>query len=248
MGFYEKGSTLTTRETARLPKYWKLRQWLLIFAQSNPPGTLLPPERQLSAEFELSRTTVRKAIKELIVEGWLARVQGRGNFVAQPKLAHRLRLNSSSDDGVAQGHRTGSRLVNAEVVPATALVAAALAINPGGEVFRVERLRTMDGEPMAIDVNFVSAERFPGVLDAVARHESLYATLANEYGVTTAYAEETVETGVANPDDAHLLNAEVGLPLLVLTRQAFDASDTPIEWARSAFRGDRYKFVARRID
>jgi GntR family transcriptional regulator len=56
---------------------------------------------------------------------------------------------------------------------------------------------------------------------------------------------ETIETVLADPKDARLLGVDVGMPLLLLSRQAFDASAEPVEWAQSKYRGDRYKLVTR---
>jgi GntR family transcriptional regulator len=74
---------------------------------------------------------------------------------------------------------------------------------------------------------------------------SLYEALASAYGVQLAEAIETIETVLADPKEARLLGVDVGLPLLLLSRQAFDVSGTPVEWAQSRYRGDRYKLVTR---
>ena len=65
------------------------------------------------------------------------------------------------------------------------------------------------------------------------------------YGVELAQAEETIETVLASPADARLLGVDAGLPLLLLSRRAFDAAGTPVEWSQSWYRGDRYKFLTR---
>ena len=80
------------------PKHYRLKQHLSAFAESMPPGTAVPTERALAAEFETSRTTVRQAIAELVVEGRLERTQGKGTFVAFPKLVQPLRLTSYTED------------------------------------------------------------------------------------------------------------------------------------------------------
>jgi GntR family transcriptional regulator len=68
--------------------------------------------------------------------------------------------------------------------------------------------------------------------------------LAQEYGIELLEAEETIETVPAPPREAHLLGTDVGLPLLLLSRHSLDAAGQPIEYVRSLYRGDRYKFVA----
>ena len=59
-----------------------------------------------------------------------------------------------------------------------------------------------------------------------------------------ARAEENIETSLANPREAGLLGTDVGLPMLMLSRHSFDREGEPVEWVRSVYRGDRYKFVA----
>ena len=75
---------------AREPKYYRLKRHLVALTRSLAPGSPVPTERSLAEQFQTSRTTVRQALSELVVEGRLERVQGRGTFVAQPKVAQHL--------------------------------------------------------------------------------------------------------------------------------------------------------------
>jgi GntR family transcriptional regulator len=96
-----------------------------------------------------------------------------------------------------------------------------------------------------VDASDLSARRFPGLHRSLERHPSLYEALATDYGVEIAEAQETIETVLADPRDARLLGVDVGLPLLLLSRHSFDSEGTPVEWAQSRYRGDRYKLVTR---
>jgi GntR family transcriptional regulator len=98
---------------------------------------------------------------------------------------------------------------------------------------------------MSTDVSHLPARRFPGLRRNLDRYASLYEALATAYGIQLAEAIETIETVLADPKEARLLGVDVGLPLLLLSRQAFDVSGTPVEWAQSRYRGDRYKLVTR---
>ena len=86
--------------------------------------------------------------------------------------------------------------------------------------------------------------RFRGLRRYVTSGGSLYQVLRERFGVEMAYAEETIETALASPAEAELLGADVGLPMLLLSRHSFDDEGKPVEWVRSVYRGDRYKFVA----
>ncbi|MDP9395381.1 MAG: GntR family transcriptional regulator [Actinomycetota bacterium] len=229
----------------RVPKYWLLKQHLLDMTETLPPGSPVPPERSLAVEFDTSRTTVRQALQELVAEGRLQRVQGKGTFVAKPKVTQNLQLTSYTEDMRAQGLEPTSRLLGLETVAADDQLAQRLREPAGAKVLRIERLRLADGEPMALEVSHLATRRFPGLRRHVERHGSLYAALSEAYGVRPVEAQETIETALATPEETALLGTDVGLPMLLLSRHSFDEAGEPIEWVRSLYRGDRYKFVAR---
>jgi GntR family transcriptional regulator len=228
----------------REPKYWGLKRHLLDLLSSMPPGSPIPTERSLAAEFDVSRTTVRQALAELTVEGRLLRVQGKGTFAAEPKVAQRLQLSSYTEDMRAQGRQPSSRLLEISEDPADIDLARLLAIRAGAKVLRMHRLRLADNEPMAIETTHLPLSRFRGLRRYVSSGGSLYQVLRERFGVEMGHAEETIETALASPEEAELLGADVGLPMLLLSRHSFDSTGNPVEWVRSVYRGDRYKFVA----
>ena len=228
-----------------LPKYYAVKQRLLELTGTMSPGSPVPPERELARQYRTSRTTVRQALSELVIEGRLLRVQGRGTFVAKPKVAQVLELASYTEGMRAHGLHPRTSYLEIGYVTADAYLAGLLGIRAGGRAVRVHRLRLADGEPMSIDTSHLPARRFPGLRRQLGRHSSLYEALAGSYGVQLAEAEETIETVLAGPEDARLLGVDVGLPLLLLSRHAFDTGGRPVEFAQSWYRGDRYKFVTR---
>jgi GntR family transcriptional regulator len=228
----------------REPKYYRLKRHLIELTRTLAPGSAVPTERSLAVEFETSRTTVRQALSELVVEGRLERVQGRGTFVAQPKVAQHLELTSYTQDMRAQGLEPASRLISLDELRADPELAARLDISLRARVLHLVRLRLVNGEPMAIERTYLAAARFPRLRQHVQRLGSLYAALEAGYGVRLGEAEETIETGLASPEEAALLGVEVGLALLLLSRHSFDLDGRPVEWGRSVYRGDRYKLVA----
>lgn len=229
---------------ARVPKYYRLKHELQQDIARLAPGTAIPTERELSTRFEVSRTTVRQALHELVVDGLLQRFQGRGSFVAPPKVTQTLQLTSYTEDIAATGRRPTSRVLESAVVRPPAEVAEHLGLRPNMLVQRLERLRLADGEPMAVEVVYLDAKRFPGIGAAIEQGSSLYQLLRDRYDVSLARAEETIETVLASPDEASLLETGTGLPLLLLTRTSWDEQERPVEYVRSLYRGDRYRFVA----
>jgi GntR family transcriptional regulator len=229
----------------KLPKYYRVKRQLLDLTAAMDAGNPVPPERELARAYGTSRTTVRQALAELVVEGRLLRMQGKGTFVAKPKVAQLLELASYTEGMRAHGLHPQTKILDIGYVTADESLAALLGIRAGTRALRIHRLRLADGEPMSIDTSHLPAGRFPGLRRHLQRQKFLYETLRVAYGVQLAEAEETIETVLADPHDARLLGVDPGLPLLLLSRHAFDVAGEPVEWAQSKYRGDRYKFVTR---
>ncbi|MFL6123941.1 GntR family transcriptional regulator [Actinophytocola sp.] len=228
----------------REPKYWGLKRHLLDLLAALPPGSPIPTERSLAAQFDVSRTTVRQALADLTVEGRLLRVQGKGTFAAEPKVAQRLQLSSYTEDMRAQGREPSSKLIDVVEIPAEGELTTLLGVRSGAKVLRMQRLRLADNEPMAIETTHLPLGRFRGLRKYLQPGGSLYQVLKERFDVEMGHAEETIETALAGPHEAELLGADVGMPMLLLSRHSFDTAERPVEWVRSVYRGDRYKFVA----
>lgn len=230
---------------ARVPKYYPVKRHLSEHIAALPPGSPVPPERTLASELGISRTTVRQALAELEMEGRLRRIQGKGTFVASPKMAQPLQLTSYSEEVRAQGMHPASRILDVSTTAADAELAQTLQLPAGAEVVSIARLRMADDEPMAIEHTRLPARLFPRLREHLDQMASLYEILAREYGVRLAEAEETIETVLASPREAAILGVDTGLPLLLVSRLSLDTDGRPVEWVQSWFRGDRYKFITR---
>lgn len=229
----------------REPKYYAVKRHLLEIIETLTPGSPVPTERLLMAQLETSRTTVRQALAELVGEGRLVRRQGSGTYVAEPKVSWPLRMTSFTEQAKASGRAATTELIDARRDRATDEIAERLGLRPGASVHSIERLRLVDDTPMALETSHLSATRFPGLARQLRRGDSLYRVLREEYGVVPVTAEETIETATATPREAELLNTETGAPILMLSRHSFDVAGDPVEWVRSWYRGDRYRFVTR---
>lgn len=228
----------------RVPKYYRIKSEILALIADLAPGSVVPTERELAARFGTSRTTVRQAIAELVVDGRLERTQGSGTFVAQPKLMQVRQLTSFSQDLQHEGHRPSSVVLRIDERPADEEVSRHLEIAPGTPIHRVERLRTAAGEPLAHEIAHLAGP-LPDLAGQLALRGSLYRTLHEAFGIELASVEDVVETALADPVQASLLGVETGQAMLLIQRTGRDAQERPVEWTRSVFRGDRFRFIAR---
>jgi GntR family transcriptional regulator len=223
-----------------VPKHAQLRSILVERMESTmAPHTAIPSERELMAEYGVSRATVREAIRQLVEEDRLYRVHGKGTFVAGDRIQSSLHLASFTDDMRRRGLVAATIVRNASLVDAPFEARAALGLGAEARVWDVERLRLAGGIPMALERGF-----YPDALVSnLGNHDltrSLYTTLASSYGLRIDHAEQTVWAESADGDLAEALAIGSGAPVMVFRRTS-SAGDRPVEYVTSWYRGDRYQ-------
>jgi GntR family transcriptional regulator len=204
------------------------------------PEDALPAERDLAADFNVSRITVRKALDGLVAEGLLVRRQGSGNFVSARVHKNFSMLTSFSEDMRARGrapHSVWLKRAAGTVNPEEAL---ALRLSPGTPVYRFNRIRYADEAPMAIEYATVVASALPS-LEAV--DTSLYEAL-EQTGHRPARALQRLRAVLLTQDQAELLQAKPGDAGLLVERLGSLADGRAVEFSQSFYRGEIYDFVA----
>jgi GntR family transcriptional regulator len=233
------------RLSGRSPKGEQLRSILEDLIGTLRPGDSLPSERDLAERYDVARMTVRSEITRLVAEGLVERVQGRGTFVAEPRVAQAAALSSFTEDMRARGLTAGSRVLGQETVPADALVARRLELDLGTPVVRLRRVRTADGDPMALEEAFLDAARFPDLAAVSLEGASLFDVLENGFGVRFPMADQRVVAVEIVGEDANLLHVAPGRAGLKFHTTLLDADERPLAYAWSLFRGDRYEIRLR---
>jgi GntR family transcriptional regulator len=199
-----------------------------------------PSESELQERFQVSRMTIRLALSELVSEGFLVREQGRGSFVARPRVQDQLgRLTSFTEDMRLRELPTESQVLDFQVI-CDEEVGRRMEISEDEELVQLRRLRLVEGEPLAIQNAFIRHRFCPGIVEQGLVEGSLYKTLEEGYGLRLGRAVQTVGAKPADEYEAKLLSLRVGQPVLVLERLAYLQNGEPLEYVRSAYRGDRY--------
>ena len=208
-------------------------------------GERLPSERQLAEELGVSRMTVRQALLALRRSGLVQSRRGQGSFVSGPKLEQPVDiLTGFSDNILAKGMKPGARVLSAEQRLASQSVARSLGLPVGEPVWRLHRLRLADNMPAALEISYFPARLFPDLNRHDLEGRSVYAILAEEYGVRLAWARQCLEPTVARPEEASLLGIPVGAPLMLVERTTFDETERIVEFAKDLYRGDCFRFVS----
>lgn len=234
-------TALPRRLPAGGPKGQSLRGILEKLVAGLPPGAALPSERELAQRYGLARMTVRSEIERLTSEGLVYRLQGRGTFVSEPRVAQAGALTSFTEDMVARGHEPGSVFLSAEQIPADGFLAAALETAPGDPVFRLDRVRTADGDPVALEHAFLALKRYEGIADLDLSDGSLFEVLRGHFGVQLRGARQRVVAVAIEADEASLLEVTPGAPGLHFHTVAWAGDEVPAYYATSLYRADRYE-------
>jgi GntR family transcriptional regulator len=205
------------------------------------PGDALPTEADLVEQYQVSRATVRQALDALVQDGLIYRERGRGTFVAHPTVQQGLtRLVSFTEDMRSRGFEPGSRVLSAQLVPASEEMAGRLDVEPGEELARIERLRLADGEPMSIESSYLIHRVCPGILRHDYAANSLRQMLEQHYDVRIASASQAIRAVEATGELANLLSVRRGAALLFIERVSYSQYGLPVELLYLYHRGDRY--------
>ncbi|MET9499766.1 GntR family transcriptional regulator [Streptomyces sp. NPDC006552] len=225
-----------------VPLYFQLSQQLesAIERGALTPGSLLGNEIELAGRLGLSRPTVRQAIQSLVDKGLLVRRRGVGTQVVHSQVKRPLELSSLYDDLEAAGQRPETRVLAHAPVPASAEVAAALAVGEGEQVIRLERLRLTHGEPVAYLCNHLPAGLLP-LADARLEATGLY-RLMRAAGITLHSARQSVGARAATAAEGERLDEPAGAPLLTMERTTFDDKGRAVEFGAHTYRASRYSF------
>ncbi len=228
-----------------IPLYYQLKEHIkeMIEKGELKPGDSLPPEREYAENHQISRMTVRQAFTELVNEGYLFRLQGKGTFIAERKIEQPLHgLTSFTEDMKARGFEPGSQLIQFEIIPSTSPIARQLLIPEYGPVYEIKRIRLADGVPMALETNYISANLIKGLTEQIV-NQSLYAYIEENLNLKIHQASQIIESSIASQTEANYLKIAKGAPVMLIQRNTYLQDGTPLELVKSVYRADRYKFM-----
>jgi GntR family transcriptional regulator len=233
----------------RVPAYFRIKQDILEKIQGKiwAAEQKLPPEAHLQALYGgVSRGTLRRAMLELELEGYIRREQGRGTFVAArtPTVKYQLgQISSFSQQVLATGLQPSTRvlekgIVAGATVPANVREAYRLSVNV--KVIRIRRVRLGNGVPIALQVIYLQATRFPGILDEDL--SSLFRLYLERYRIQVTAAEQVLQVRPPTKEEGRLLQLKAGTPVFERDRVSYDRDDEPFEVLHSVDAGDKFEY------
>lgn len=200
-------------------------------------GDRLPPERELAESMNVSRITARQAIDALAEKGLVYREQGRGTFVAEPKMHGLIGFTSFSEDLRQRGFHPSSHILVQELKTVAEQDQKILKLESDELALHLVRVRMADDRPVAIQSALIPHRLCPGLENIDLHDQSLYSVLREEYDIHPAWTEAELEAISATAEQARLLNLEKGDPVLVVHGITYSDSFEIIETVRTVYRG-----------
>ncbi len=229
-----------------VPLYFQLKSLLLEEIKRNeyPVDSLIPTEKEISEMFQISRTTVRQAITELVQAGWLYRIKSKGTFVARVKIKQDFikRLEPFNEQIARTGRVPSTQVLAFEVVEMSEQVAAVFGVDAGAKAIYLHRRRCADGDPIVTVETYLPYASCSFVLDHDMSQESMYNLLATRESTRICRVSRTLEAVAANVRDVERLDMVRGKPVQLFKTIGYNQMNEPIEYSIARYRGDRNKF------
>jgi GntR family transcriptional regulator len=230
----------------KVPIYIQIADSLLerISTGELAPNERLPSERELSETLNVSRMTLRAALRVLDNKGLLMRRPGDGTYIAQPKIERQAGKLVPFTEGMRlRGYQTAAKIITLEQQLAKVSVADRLEIAVSAPIYNIQRLRFINRVPVMLEKFFVQVSRFPNLDTYDLEARSFYEIAETEYGISIYQAQQSLEAVSATEFEAELLEVPPGAPMMLERRQAFDQDNYPVEYGQDLYRGDRFRFI-----
>ena len=228
--------------SAKIPIYIQIQSYIRNSVSTGrfKLGDRLPSEPELATRFATTRTTVAKALQQLVFEGVVSRRMGSGTFVGT-KIEDRVDTNSLGsfeDHMLAAGETMQYKMVAYKPARATPEVAEKLAIAPGADTYRLERLRLVNGRVAAVEIRFMPIAVAKGILEEWLLTYTIQDILQECLGLRIGSIDNIVSASIASSSIAKILGTTSGKALLVREHTIFDPKGRPLLNGKSMYPGD----------
>jgi GntR family transcriptional regulator len=230
------------------PLYFQIEQEILAVINQGKlqSGDRLPSESEIAQKYHVSRITARRVLDDLVKQGVAYAQQGRGTFVAMPRIREISGFTSFSDDIRARGLKPSSHVIEFSQIRPAADLQKKLHLKPGEMAYKLERIRLANDRPVAMESAYLPVPSFPNLLECDFSNHSLYAVMREKYNLFPAWADAEIFAAQATAEEANNLGMRAGFPVLVADRLTYTRTFEVVESVRSVYCGDRFSFYTGR--
>lgn len=234
-------------ERTLAPKYAQLENILRERVRQFEPGSLLPSESELTREYGVSRLTLQRALAPLVQEGVIARMQGKGTFFLGSDRKKTLQPLSGALESlmVYEDNARAEVLEKVRWTQAAPDVRERLGLGPEDGIVVIKRIAYARTGPLFYIINFLP-ERFGKLVFEEARdleRHPIVALLRDRHRVKLESATQTIRAVLADSVVAESLELPLGAPVLLVERTYFTTGNAPVQFTRSWYRSDNYKYT-----
>lgn len=237
----------TLNQNGMTPLYEQLKNLIKkdICTKKYRPGDKLPSEKELEELYQVSRITVRRAVKELCDENILSKKQGKGTFVLGGEFVGRLSVGNVGFHQRMQeaGWTPDAEILEKSIIELPVPMTNDLHLAKGEKAVYLKRLLYADGRPMAVDICYLPLAHFPGIFEKLEGDFSVFAILEQQYGTAIERFKKILRAKKATKDMAHMLGCGVGDPVFEMTKLVFDSGSNPSMISVSYLSGDNSYYV-----
>ncbi len=230
------------------PIYVQVQNWMKENISSGiwKASEKIPSESDLADQLQISRGSLKQAIKQLVEEGVLLQIHGKGTFVKGKQLESPVaeRLISTAESLLESGNQFTTQVVSVERMVAPHPVAEALNTQVDAQVYRLQRTRFLKEIPVMFLENYLSCERFPDLEKVDFESETLFSIMEQRYECKIHWGKRSFVAEGATPSKAELLQIEKGTPIILLEQVTYSDQSEPLEFSKVWIRSDQMKLTS----
>jgi len=228
------------------PLYLKIKEHIenLIDQEIYEAGDKLPSETAFAKELDVSRASLREALRVLEKEGKIIKSQGVGTFVSKPIPRFKRgieELFSVSDTIKNEGFTPGTKALEVKKEKVDKKLALKMNIKEDQEILKLQRVRTADDKPVVFCIDYLNTNLFPIAVDDDFNH-SLFDLLENKYKLKIKYAVTEIIPVTAKEKLMQKLDVKKDTPILLLEQMHYDEQERLFLYSKNYFRSDQFQF------
>ena len=234
-----------------LPAYYQIKQTIKnwIINKEFSLGEKIPSENELASQFNVNRLTVRQGIGQLVQEGFLTAIRGKGTFVTTNEQlinSYNLEFTGFVDDLFHEIQKTKTISVKLREITVPKFLANKLALSKKcKDVVQIKRVRYRENRSFAYTVNYLPVELGRKMTESALTRKPLLQIMEQDLGIQFTEAFQTIEATFAELNIAEKLEIPSGSPVLYIERIMYTKGRRPVEFVQTSYRGDRYRYIVR---
>jgi len=232
------------------PKYYLISQEIIgrIKANELVPGMKVPSENEIIDNYKVSNTTARKALQEIVLQGWVYKVKGKGTFVQPQKVIRSAdKILSFTKNMLEMGYTPRTEVIHTEEIKeGYSVTVNGRFYKMKGPVYKIHRLRYANDIPMMLEVRYISKRLCPNITNENLE-KSLYDLYRQKYNLNLLASHQMLSAIMIGQGVLDFFNLSKSKPGFLVDGVTFSGNEIILDMEKSIYRGDKYTFGVRAL-